>query len=133
MKKFLCIILCFLLVSPSFFTLNVSAEGEDTIVLSDLDSAEENNSFLLDEFKTLDDVTIYVSGEFEKQGFLSVEKVESYQKSENNVAQSFSYDIKVLDEEGNELQPIDTVNISFEFNSIDENLTAEVYHEEDFK
>lgn len=94
----------------------------------------------------LDDVIIKAEAEagvFPEGAILTAEKVTdkeaedaSYAVDEVrpdnlNVADSYTFDIKVVDEEGNELQPADgkKVNISFELDrAADKNLDADVYH-----
>jgi len=111
---------------------------------------EERPAF--SESKSIDGVRITVEAEegvFPEGAVLSVEKVTKDQekkaeeaveteRSENqNVAVSYTYDIKVLDKDGNELQPADEngedsssrVKVSFKLDEVaDENLTANVYH-----
>jgi len=108
---------------------------------------EERPAF--SESKSIDGVRITVEAEegvFPEGAVLSVEKVTKDQekkaeeaveteRSENqNVAVSYTYDIKVLDKDGNELQPADEngedsssrVKVSFKLDEVaDENLTAE--------
>lgn len=56
-------------------------------------------------------------------------------ESEKNIAKSYTYDIKVLDVDGNEVQPDLTygnVNVSFELNEVtDTNVEPSVYHVDD--
>ena len=97
-------------------------------------------------FKIVDGVIVLVTapeGVFPEGSTLSVAKVnEEEQKDvddavdktrdENlNVAVSYTYDIKVLDNNGNEIQPADgkKVNVSFALEeTANENLNADVYH-----
>ena len=65
------------------------------------------------------------------------EAVESERDEDKQVAASYTYDIKVLDKDGNELQPAEEsgegnssrVKVSFKLDEVaDENLTTNVYH-----
>jgi len=96
--------------------------------------------------RTVNGVTVHVSapeGVFPMNASLSVElvpveaqpqvdaAVETERESGRNVAVSYTFDIKVLDPEGNELQPGEgqSVNVSFTLTEVaNENLTTEVYH-----
>ena len=107
---------------------------------------EAYNMPAFSESKTIDDVKIMVEapeGVFPEGAVLDVQKVSSADqynvdkavdetRDENvNVAKSYTYDIKVLDQIGNEIQPQDgqNVNVSFTLNKVaDQNLTTDVYH-----
>ena len=96
--------------------------------------------------RTVNGVTVHVSapeGVFPMNASLSVElvpveaqpqvdaAVETERESGRNVAVSYTFDIKVLDPDGNELQPGEgqSVNVSFTLTEVaNENLTTEVYH-----
>jgi len=98
------------------------------------------------ESSSLDGVRITVEAEegvFPEWTELSVEKVTKAQEEEaqeavedkrpeeQNVAASYTYDIKVLDKDGNEIQPADEskVKVSFTLEEVaDANLTTNVYH-----
>lgn len=59
------------------------------------------------------------------------EAVENKRDEDSNVAASYTFDIKVLDQEGNEIQPVDDqkVNVSFTLaEAADTNLDATIYH-----
>nr|MCR4658648.1 hypothetical protein [Lachnospiraceae bacterium] len=59
------------------------------------------------------------------------EAVEEKRSEDQNVAVSYTYDIKVLDEDGNEIQPADEskVKVSFKLEEVaDENLETNIYH-----
>ena len=113
------------------------------------EDAEENQMPAFSQSVTVDDVIVKVEaaeGVFPEGATLSVKKVSAEEEAEveaavdevrddeMNVAKSFTFDIKVLDAAGNELQPADgdKVTVSFE-NSIvaDPNLQTQVYHIDD--
>ncbi len=67
----------------------------------------------------------------EKEAAAAVDEVRA---ADTNVAASYTFDIKIVDTDGNELQPAEgkTVNIRFELGeAADANLTADVYHIEE--
>ena len=96
--------------------------------------------------QSADGVTIMISAEegvFPEGAILSVgcvsaeekqivdEAVENQRDEDSNVAASYTFDIKVLDQEGNEIQPADDqkVNVSFTLaEAADANLDATIYH-----
>ena len=96
--------------------------------------------------KTVNGVAVTVSapeGVFPKESSLSVDSVPVFEQSmvdeavENerdanaNVAVSYTFDIKVLDAEGNEVQPADAQSVKVSFalaEAKDDNLEAQVYH-----
>jgi len=98
------------------------------------------------DFEILNGVKITVTapeGVFPEGSELSVERVPVYaqqmvdiavegeRESDRNVAVSYTFDIKVLDGDGSEIQPADeqSVTVSFEMaEAADENLEAAVYH-----
>ena len=102
---------------------------------SENDKIEEENeqieTFQLVESQVIDNIKLTVNGTFAEEGTLSIKKVESQELSENNIAESHSFDIKVLNSDNQEIQPIDKIHVSFEFESISENVDIEVYHEEE--
>ena len=102
---------------------------------SENDKIDEENeqieTFQLVESQVIDNIKITVNGAFAEEGTLSIKKVESQELSENNIAESHSFDIKVLNKDNQEIQPIDKIHVSFEFESISENVDIEVYHEEE--
>ena len=64
----------------------------------------------------------------------ATEAVDEVRPENTNVAVSYTFDIKIVDTEGNELQPEEgrKVNICFELDrAADNNLTADVYHLEE--
>ena len=97
----------------------------------------------------LDGVKISVSapeGVFPENAHLSAESVPVYaqrmvdkaidsERDDNvRVAVSYTFDIKVLDPDGNELQPADAQNVKVAFSlaeAADENLDAQIYHVSD--
>ena len=96
--------------------------------------------------KTVNGVAVTVSapeGVFPKGSYLSVESVpvsaqsmvdeavENERDANANVAVSYTFDIKVLDTEGNEVQPADAQSVKVSFalaEAKDDNLEAQVYH-----
>ena len=95
---------------------------------------------------TVDGVKVTVEAEegvFPEGATLSVEKVtleqekkaeeavESERDEDKQVAASYTYDIKVLDQDGNEIQPADEskVKVSFKLEEVaDSNLETNIYH-----
>ncbi len=106
----------------------------------------ENKAPAFEESKTIGDVTITVSAEegiFPEDAELSVKKADMVKeeqaeeavndvRDENvNVAASYTYDIKVLDKDGGEIEPEDEskVHVSFTLDEVaDENLSTNIYH-----
>ena len=102
-----------------------------------------------EESKEINDLIITVrasEGVFPEGAWLSVNEVSNHEQTkvaeainevrneEKNVAASFTFDIKVLDKDGNELQPTDEnkVRISFAHKEVmNTNLDASVYHMEE--
>lgn len=96
--------------------------------------------------KTIDGVKITVTadeGVFPEGATLSVEKVAKAQEkeaqeaieeerpAEQNVVASYTFDIKVLDKDGNEIEPADQgkVKVFFTMDEVaNENLTTNIYH-----
>lgn len=121
--------------------INLTESIEETIpevtIEKEPESMEESTSTTneeveLDDEVKIDNVIIKVNGIFSESGKLEVKKVDiAKDLSNNTVAQKFSFDIKVLNELGEELQPIGKVNVSFTFLELNTNLTPEVYHEEE--
>ena len=121
---------------------------ETTEEAADLDKFTDDSSTMpeFSDMRTVDGVVITVTapeGVFPEGATLSVSKVKKEEqqdvdravdkaRDENvNVAASYTYDIKVLDKDGNEIQPADgqKVNVSFTLEKAEnENLTADVYH-----
>lgn len=95
------------------------------------ENEEIEETFQLVESKIIDNIKITVNGTFAEWGTLSIKKVESQELSENNIAESHSFDIKVLNKDNQEIQPVDKIYVSFEFESISKNVDIEVYHEEE--
>lgn len=115
-------------------------------------ASEEEERPAFSESKSIDGVRITAEadeGVFPEGSTLSVEKVtlaqekqaeeavESERDEDKQVAASYTYDIKVLDKDGNELQPAEEsgegnssrVKVSFKLDEVaDENLTTNVYH-----
>ena len=99
-----------------------------------------------DQSKTVSGVVVTVqadAGAFPVNAVLSVSRVpvrkrraaesaiDEVRDEDQNVAVSYTFDIKVLDTDGNELQPAEgqTVNVSFALAEVaDENLETQVYH-----
>ena len=120
---------------------NASAEGNMDKNLSEVSYPEFNPDPV-----TIDGVKVSVSaakGVFPEGAILSVSKVSNSELNEveetieeerddnEKVALSYTFDIKVLDKDGNELQPKDgaEVKVSFAANAIaNENLSTNIYH-----
>ena len=131
---------------------NNGSDGESeagaTDTLDTMENAQEGSDeeTQFDESMTVDGVTVSVSapeGVFPAGSKLSVkqvtEKNEKYvgkivdevRDDEAQVAVSYTFDIKVLDEDGNELQPADDriVKVSFTTSEVsDTNLETDIYH-----
>ncbi len=122
----------------------VSSDNADLEKESVSEDSAERKRF--EESGTLGGVTITVEAEegvFPEDAVLSVkeagrsqekqaeEAVEEERPEDQNVAASYTYDIKVLDKEGNELQPADgaDVKVSFTLDEVaDSNLMTNIYH-----
>ena len=131
---------------------NDGSDGESeagaTDTLDTMENAQEGSEeeAQFDESMTVDGVTVSVSapeGAFPAGSKLSVkqvtEKNEKYvekivdevRDDETQVAVSYTFDIKVLDEDGNDLQPADdrSVKVSFTTSEVsDTNLETDIYH-----
>lgn len=127
------------------------AESEQEIVETEKEFVEyEEISYpAFSEYRIVDDVKITLEaqeGVFPEGAVLSVEKVairlekqvteaiDQIRDEDKNVAVSYTFDIKVLDKDGNEIQPKDMnkVKVSFEMVEVqNNNLTTEVYHIDD--
>lgn len=126
----------------------VPMEGLSVIVKAQ-ESTEVTDSAIMPAFEqseTVDGVTVTVTAEegvFPERAGLSVSKVskEDTKEAEEavseeredyaNVAASYTFDIKVLDTDGNELQPENekSVQVSFAMAEVeDKNLETQVYH-----
>ena len=115
----------FVVDAPTEEDVVVEKENEENKESGDL----EQKGVDLDLQETVNGVTISVKGHFASPGILSVKKVKQKALSEDNVAKAYSFDIKVLNENGEEMQPEGDVDISFEFEKISKNLDVTVYHE----
>ena len=118
---------------------------------ADEDAAQPDTMPAFSDSKTIDGVKVKVEaaeGTFPEGAVLdaakvvkadkkAVEKAVEKTRDDNvNVAVSYTFDIKLLDKDGKEIQPADgkKVNISFETDEIsDKNLTTDVYHISDEK
>lgn len=128
-----------------------NTENTDNITPDDNNDVTDENNETEDsdyvEFRqTIDDIEIIVTAYkdiFPEDAVLSVEEIEYWDakkvtlavkdaREENqNVVRSFSYDIKILDSDGKELQPNEgnKVNVSFKaFEVENSNLDTNVYH-----
>ena len=123
------------------------AEAEEAQEAEEADGAEEYPPF--DQSATCNGVVVAVkadAGTFPAGAALHVSRVLLYEqrqadaavdevRDENmTVASSYTFDIKVLDDAGNELQPADghAVSVSFSVDTVaDENLTTTIYHIEE--
>ena len=125
--------------------IRVVLEPEEAQPVEDpLEEAPESAPF--EQSRTVSDVTVTVraeAGAFPDGATLSVKRVsrdlrnqaseaiEDVRDEDQNVAASYTFDIKVLDGEGNEIQPAPgyDVEVSFALAEVeDENLEANVYH-----
>lgn len=129
-------------------TAEESEEEEETTEAEEEaeDEDEEETSPAFSETAEIDGVTISVTasgGVFPEGATLSVSKAEAAEEAvaenavdnvrsnDKNVAASYTYDIKVLDKDGNEIQPADSnkVKISFTLSEVaDSNLSTDIYH-----
>ncbi|SDM09481.1 hypothetical protein SAMN04487833_1731, partial [Sarcina sp. DSM 11001] len=147
------------LLLPGEYTYNAEAEGyvsaedvsftvaDTALTLSVMLEAVGAEQASFDQSMTVDGVVITVKagpGVFPADAVLSVEQVPVYQQTQvdtaveevrgedQNVAVSYTFDIKVVNPEtGEEYQPADgqTVGVSFTLaEAADENLTTNVYH-----
>ncbi|MBQ8983451.1 MAG: InlB B-repeat-containing protein [Lachnospiraceae bacterium] len=144
------------LILPERFTLRTRAddqlsdielstvENTEDVYTEPVEHAEKGTAFR--KSQTVDGITVSVSadeGVFPEGAALRVEKVSdalgqqidqavgTVRDDNAMVAQAYTFDIKVLDENGNEIQPADgqTVNVSFAMDEVsNQNLTADVYH-----
>ena len=127
-------------------------EEEQVVVVEEKEeelSKEEDNSFpVFEAAKTVDGVKVNVSapeGTFPEGSYLSVEKVsaqvekevseviDEVRNNESNVVSSYTFDIKVLDKDGNEVQPQgNKVLVTFKLEEANNNnLDTQVYHIDD--
>ncbi|MCR4585901.1 MAG: hypothetical protein K5686_09290 [Lachnospiraceae bacterium] len=84
--------------------------------------------------KEQDELTLYVSRVGAEQEEAAMEAVETERSASQNVAVSYTFDIKVLDREENECQPADEskVKIAFTLDEVsDGNLETNIYHIKD--
>ena len=125
MKKLIAILLSIIVAIIPFCANTVNATTDNT------ENIISEETYTLDDSVKIDNTTISVKGEFEEEGKLSVQKIEGKKLSEDNIAHIVSYDIKVINEEGEEMQPEGKVDVSFAFDNIDSNLEPKVYHEEE--
>ena len=135
-----------------------SDEGTDSTESDEVDvvneSEEENNTIEIDQedlvafsqSQSVDGVRVTVTaseGAFPEGATLSVNKATDSEKEQINqaveavrddsvsVAEAYTFDIKVLDENGTELQPANgqTVNVSFAMDEVsNQNLSTDIYH-----
>ena len=119
-------------------------EGKDKDKGKDKENEKEFPAFC--ESTSVGDITITVEAEegvFPAGAKLFAESISSSETSgaisekrsgDQNVARTYSFDIKVLDEDGNELQPEDgrSVKVSFSMTEVaDPNLDVSIYHVSD--
>ncbi len=127
---------------------NTGSEEDSIAEKEDEESSEEEAEDYpaFEETVRIDGVKITVSAEegvFPEDASLSVKKVTSTQEKkakeaveeerdeDHTVAVSYTYDIKVLDADGEEIQPADESKVKVSFcmdEAEDDNLTANVYH-----
>ena len=148
MKKVLAFILILAFVM-SMSTSSFAEEFSENPKISEeveepAEETEENEPQNSEFSEEVDGITITVnapSGVFPSGVTLDVQKVEEKNelkkvtdeiedlRKEENVALSYTYDIRFVDSERNEIEPTDEVLISFKSDLIeDENITTRVYH-----
>ena len=123
---------------------NLQQEEPQEVIEEVKEETSEEKAIAFDQSKQIDDVLISVTaneGVFPEGATLYAEKVEikevedaiSENRDENkNVAVSYTYDIKVLDSEGNELTPNGEVSVKFSLvEKIQEAVSVDVYHIDD--
>ena len=127
--------------------LTNNEEPQETKVSEQLEETNESEELTpaFNASQTVDGVTITVSAEegvFPEDATLSVKKVsveelnevlDELRDEDVNLVSSFTFDIKVLDAQGNEIQPEDgKVKVTFTLQeAINPNLDSHVYHIED--
>ena len=80
------------------------------------------------------DASLIVNGVSKSEEKIVEDAVNGERDSANTVVEKHVFDIKIVDSEGNELQPGENQNVvvSFELDrAVDENLTAQIYHVDD--
>ena len=135
MKKYLITLLSCLMLFQAFF-------GDVSSLLVKAEEASFKQS------QTVDGVRITVEadpGVFPADALLKVEKAKGQQleqvkeaiesvRDHDGIAESYTFDIKILDSEGNELQPNDKAKVKVSFaleEAKDDKLEASVYHTDD--
>lgn len=127
--------------------VEAAVPGETSLPAEAADNdSEEKKTPAFKESRSVDGVTVTVEAEegvFPEGAALYVKKVTAAQEKQaeeavenersngQNVAVSYTYDIKVLDKDGSEIRPADQskVKLSFTLDEVaDENLTTNVYH-----
>ena len=126
-------------------TEETAAETKDTNISEEETAADPSYPAFFDA-KTVDGVTVSLSAEegvFPKGAYLSVESVtdeqqqitdaavEDVRNADVTVAASYTFDIKVLDQDGNEIQPANGKKVTIEFaasEATDKNLDVSIYH-----
>lgn len=121
-----------------------AASQEESAATDEPAEADENDTFTRE--AEIDDVIVKVEAEagvFPDDAELVVEKVskkdeakaaeaiDEVRPAELNVADSYTFDIKLVDAEGTELQPADDQKVNVTFNmarAADPNLSADIYH-----
>ncbi|SNU08064.1 Listeria/Bacterioides repeat-containing protein, partial [Lachnospiraceae bacterium] len=126
----------------------VISENSDKSTAGDADEILPNggNMPAFSETEVIDGIKIEVSapeGVFPEGSLLKVEKVEKAQQKKvdaaveesrsegKNAAISYTFDIKVLDKDGNEIQPSDGKNVKVSFDAEEvknKNLNTDIYH-----
>lgn len=125
-------------------TSNKLEESAESEASDEGDAEKDYPAFIRSE--SVDGVRVTVTaaeGVFPAGAALSVEKASDTEKQQIeqavdavredcvSVAQTYTFDIKVLDENGNEIQPADgqTVNVSFDMDEVlNQNLSTDIYH-----
>ena len=141
-------------IIPEDTNKNNLDNDEITEELDKEETDEENEDIEIsfpafDQETKIDDVLIRVTADenvFPDNSTLHVEKISNSQQNqvdeaieevrneELNVAVSYTFDIKVLDEEDNEIQPLDESKVAVSFTlveAVNNNLEVQVYHVDD--
>ena len=133
-------------ISEEIEVVSGENEIEQSEIATDSDIEPETSYPAFIRSESVDDVRVTVTaseGVFPEEATLNVNKVTDVEEENINqavdavrddnvmVAHTYTFDIKVLDENGIEIQPADgqTVNVSFAMDEVsNQNLTADVYH-----
>ena len=147
MQRFLSFLLSLTMIVGMMPEMSLTVQAADPAGAGGEVSIEAEASYpAFEQSETVDGVKITVGAEegvFPEGAVLSAEKVtktreeealeavEEERPGEQNVAASYTFDIKVLDRDGNEIQPADEsrVKLSFKLEEVaDSNLETNIYH-----